>query len=351
MTRRMLNLLALPLALLLLAGCASGPSDVPPEESAIVVQAPDDYSYLGQDDPWSRPHLHDYWGGKTQHTLMSFTDTWHGDVYLAPLGYFTNGYYPEDGRVVPQGTGHLSLNITFAPEPGDRHGVPALWYRSPAMADFSEAIPLDSPAVLIPVGPDEADLPHNSLSGWLFKVGMQADSTGVMRFTGAMRMEVVALRERDIPVFPGHPDLWQRRSEIELFSGKGTTSAQTGPSGLCTPLPPEMGCPTRWRPADGSIVPYDASYIEVRLDVSLSPRGLALAYHGADTRALTILEPAEQAGTVQVYQVPVQGNGDSPYARQSLWEFLAVGKGDRTIEHGSYTIEASVFKAPPLTPA
>src|SRR5688500_2010701 len=119
---------ALPLAFLLLAGCASSPSDPAVTESgAIVVQAPDDYSYLDQSDPWSRPHLHDYWGGKTRYTLMSFSNTWHADLYAAPLGYFTNGYYPEDGRVVPQGTGNLSVNVTFTPAPGDRPGVPALW--------------------------------------------------------------------------------------------------------------------------------------------------------------------------------------------------------------------------------
>jgi hypothetical protein len=354
MTRSVPALLALSALALLLPGCSSPLAEAPsPDASPIVVTAPDDYSYLNQSDPWSRPHLHDYWGGSTTHTVMDRDVQWYADA-IGPGYYFVDGFYPDDGSVVPQGTSNLTVAITFQPGAADRMGTPAFWYRSPTMAEpggTPTEVPADGSPITVRVDADEADLPHNALSAWFFEVGLRADSTGTGRYTGTMHIAVVANRGRDIPLFPGHPDLWQGRSEIALFSGDGRTSAQSNAeNGLCTPLPPETTCPRRWRP-EGAVVPYDAAAIEVRLDVSLSARGLTLAYHGGDTRALTTLEPSEESGSVKVYRIPVQGNGDSPYAKQSLWEFVAVGEGTRVVEQGSYHIEATAFREPPLAAA
>jgi hypothetical protein len=348
-------LLLAPLLAALVAGCSSAPpGHAAPDPGVILVTSPDDYAYLNQTDPWSKPHLHDYWGAATVKALVDLDDEWHADLF-ALGGYFANGYYPADGDVVPQGTGNLTVTVTFQEGVGDRHGQPVLWYRSAAMQHVrEEAIPIppDGSPITIPVGPDEADLPHVSLSGWFFEVGVPAEEgTGLGRFDGTMHLHVDAHRGRPIPLFPGHPDAWQGRSEIALFSGDGTTAAQTNEqNGLCTPLPPMTTCPKRWRPDNGTTVPYDASYVEVRLTPHVSPRGLTLAYHGADTRALTTVEPDEQAGGVQVYRIPVLGKGDSPYAKQSLWEFVAVGQGGRTVEWGTYSISASALKEQPITP-
>src|SRR5688572_32023281 len=88
----------------LLAGCAgsSDPPSGPGGDDPILVTSPDDYSYLGGSGAASRPHLHDYWGKTTTKTVIAIEDyQWHADV-IRPGGFFRNGYFPDDGSVVPQ---------------------------------------------------------------------------------------------------------------------------------------------------------------------------------------------------------------------------------------------------------
>lgn len=345
---------------LLLSGCsgAGNPGADDPPSDAILVTAPDDYSYVDKPDAMSRPHLHDYWGGRE--VILVMDTTYQGINPIGTPGGYTlvlNFFQPDGGFVVPQGAANLTASVTLTPGLGDMYQDPVVAWRGPAEGGFGETdwgwVPADDGAIRIPLGPEDADLPHQVLSGWTFTVGLHPTPAG-FRFTGTMRLFVEAERGLPIPTFPGHPDQWNGSTQLPLFDAEGEVKDLY--------LPPYQGCqtlmtafcPMALRPDDGALVPTDAAYVEVRMQITGPTTGLHLSYHGADTRAMRDVEPTEESDGLRVYRIPVQGDGDGPYAKQSLWEFLVTGTdmaGDRLLEVGNYHLTAVAYRDEPVGPA
>lgn len=346
---------SLLLALLLLAtlaGCAEPSS---PEGTPGVVVVTDPLQNRTK-DPGSQPHLHDYWGGAKRLTLMQDRQE-VGATWLSPEPISVAVFQPEPGRVVPQGAAWVNVTVGWEDDAGhlppNRYQAPQLWVRSAAdnevrlRANLTEnpstvAIPLDAPM---------ADLPHQVMSAWRFDVKMVGTPDPVfgqwMEFSGAFTLEATTDRGLPIDPFPGHPDRWQGRSEVQLFSGGGELLYDGDPTTgnwRCY-----GGCPAIHHPDDGVVVPVDAEKVTLKLassgPVPLFRLGVKL--HGADTREWSVAPVAQEGETERTYEVVVGATaGDGPYAKQSQWEFVPYVEGP--VENGftyqEYTLTATAHK-------
>jgi hypothetical protein len=340
--------LALALALAALAaGCASAPPPAPKPATPTTVEVTSlaDASSLADPVFMNESHRHDYWGGKSEVVVMDKT-LQRGELNLggAPLDW---DFLPDGGHVVPQGTDKVTITVSWHDAAGDTHGTPELWVRKPQQHDASkvQAVESGAPVVLATTLAD-ADVPHQQLSAWRFIVRMGPATVAGVRFSGDLTVKVVAHRGLDIPALPPHPDLWNGKDAIGLLD-------EEAPLGVWMGTPPDDyecfgSCPVIHRPPNGTVVPFDARFVEVFLRIDdPSVDTVALMYHAADSWNFTKLQPTRTDGSTQSYKIPVKGlMGDGPYATQSLWELTAyIQKPVEDGAHvGTYHISARALR-------
>lgn len=343
--------IAVVLVAVALAGCAQeaprpASSATPPP--TLVVTDVQDVAAL-QDQTFSNEsHLHDYWGGRTELSIISVEEP---RSILQVGGPWSWGFWPEDGVVVPQGTSKLVVTTSWTSAVGDLYSNPELWVRTPSSHESIKVADLtpDTP-VAIPVPLADADIPHRSLSAWRFEFRVHPDaSSSLLRFNGVIKLDGVAHRGSEIPIYPAHPDLWQGRERIELFRDESSVFSFTG-NATSDRYTCSTACPRIHRPANGSIVPHDAAWVEVTMVVESAPEmRLALKFHGGDARTWQEPPEAQEDATGLHYVIPVTPlMGDSPYSSQSVWEFVPViaSPVQDGVFAGAYRIEAHAVKGP-----
>lgn len=340
--------LALALGAPLVAGCLEPGADVDSAaaEGPIVVTDPSDFSSLdnaSMDD--DRAHLHDYWGGKQSLEVLAETQETGGLWFGGPISWAL--FTPPPGNVFPLGTGLVRVTVSWTESATDLYASPELWVRTQADNEPRPLAPLVNGETLeFESTNDMNDLPHQTVSAWEFHFYLsRPDGVRPLRFDGDVTMTVVAERALDIPLFPAHPDHWNGRTEIPLVDD-GQDTFYLGDSNrgwACF-----YGCPHTFRPANGTLVPFDAKAVLVTLTAGVGqPTKLGLSYHGADTREYTRIAPDSEDGTTRTYRIPVtRGTGDGPYALQSLWELLPYIESPQEdgVHRDSFTITAVALK-------
>lgn len=340
---------------LVLAGCAEdvAPAAVPEEPEVILVTDANDLESLANDSFMMAAHQHDYWGGKARLTVMDHVLA--GDSCCTTIGSsgFRLDFAPADGVVVPHGTSRVEVTVTWTDDHPALYEDPELWVQTAADSEMRLVGPLASGGMMVIETTDgDLDLPHQSLSAWRF--GVQVAPKGGLVLTersgGELRIFAEAVRGRDIPIYPPHPDLWGGKLALDLLQDEVPHQVwqgvvdEEGRSFSCF-----MGCwPRVHRAANGTVVPFDATTVEVIVDASPDPGfDFGLKYHGADTRNFTDLAPASVEGSKRTYLIPlVPGLGDSPYAAQSVWGFaMYAEKPERDGWFaGSYTLSARALR-------
>lgn len=335
----------------LVAGC----SEDPPVAGATVdppclVERPDDRSCLDANaTSVDRPHLHDYWGGQDRLVVMDAT------AHAGSVGFNEDGQWfmlrPDPDHVVPQGTSEVQVTIAWTAYEPTHYSDTELMVVTAADREPWVAGPVASgDTVVIPSDNSRNDLPHQRLSAWQFILhAAPADPLGGVIFQADVTIRVEAVRGLDIPLYPGHPDLWQGRTEIALFDEEVPLGILHGgiEVGPASAGPCIFACLETMRPDDGAIVPYDAAFVEVVVthDQDL-PFRVGMTYHGAADRDTRELAPETDDGTTRTYRIPVGPDGDGPYAKQSLWEFrpfVEAPEKDGAFA-GSYSVTARVLK-------
>lgn len=337
--------LAIPTLLaLLLAGCSASPPPADaPAPAAGVITDPKDVAASAQ--PGS--HVHDYWGGEDQvPVLRSESSAWSSCSGGCADGMTAAWDRPDEGAIVPQGTAWVNGTFHFTPHPDSTFTTLELWVKTAADAETRKVGAIE-PGVPFSIEStkERNDPPHYVLSLWQFEVVAKNTAEEVV-IRGDYRWEVDAIRGLPLDPYPPHPDRWNGATSLTLLEGQGSALfyQETANSRLCY-FGVAGGCPGRHVPQDGAVVPYDASRVEVRLG-GTAILGMGVRYHGADTweyaRATGTNAPPER-----IFTIPVEGNGDSPYAPQSLWEFIVdldQPQGDPEVWTGSYTITVTAHK-------
>ena len=335
---------------MLIAGCSDNTGQPPSTEpTPCLVTAATDLS-CQQDlngTGGSRPHLHDYWQGQDRVALDPVT-TDAGGMLCSSAGRLAR-IFLADGDTVYQGTAQVEATLTFAQGATDLPGTFSLAVKTAGSNGTADLGPIESGVpVTVDTTNEDNDLPHQVLSAWEFHlVGHPANPTGCFSYGGDVTLEATLVRGLEIPLYPGHPDRWDGtdakplldlQRDVFYFRGdQGGAMCLNGPGGgdcLWDPLVPQ----------DGAIVPQDADQVVVTVTHHDDPLRTRLAYHGADTRELTFPEPSADDGTTRQYLLPVTGNGDGPYARQSQWEFWLFPEGEANAYHGSVAIQAEALR-------
>lgn len=352
--------LASVLVLTVLAGCIGGaPADTetPTNDSPTVVEDPDNYTYVDNASFATGGHVHDYWGGQDELTVIDRTERMGRFTIQTPgedperIGVMR----PPAGTVIPQGTETVEVTVSWETVyGGDAYEDPQLWVRTADAHEFRHAADIDNgDTVTIASTNAENDLPHRQLSGWAFAIFVEpAASPGALWYQADVTMEGVAERGLELPVFPAHPDHWQGREEIELLDDAPGTFVWDDNNPIYGTACIGQGCggplDGTHRPDNGTIVPPDASMVRVRLEPeSMSPTRVGLSYHAADRWEYTRLEPDESDGRARIYEIPVGTEmADGPYNEQSLWRFLPyiTDPVEDGVYAGSYRISATVHR-------
>lgn len=347
----MRKLLPVALAALLLAGC-TGPA-------APGEQAQDDVTVItdpnqGRTDPTMGAHLHDYWGSQAERSVVDGT-------IVAP-GYQWNGpslvvadFRPASGDVVPQGAASVRVAVSWTnDDPSNRFSGAELWVKTAADAKAQRIGPVQSGAeTVIESANERNDLPHQVLSAWSFQLVLLADTTlagyNLIMYTGTVTLTATAVRGLDIPLYPGHPDQWGDRSEIQLLATKGSARFfGDTESGAWSCL--GGTCPFVLVPDNGTLVPFGTDHVIVVLTRSLgaNPTRLEVKAHTAVSRDFEVLGEVERTDIVTTYTIPVLDGFDGPYATQSQWEFiLSIAQprdGSAVVEE--YTLTATAYRDP-----
>lgn len=346
----------LTLVALVLAGCAD--QEAPTQTTAptvILVTDQNDVASLANDSFMMAAHQHDYWGGKDRLTVLDVTLP-AGECCLMTLG---NGgldlvFVPADGAVVPHGTSKVEVTVTLSDGTLAHYGEPELLLQTAADHEPASvgAIAPGTP-IVFETNDAQLDLPHQSLSAWRFVVRLHpGPATLLTQWEGEVHVVAEAVRGREIPVYPPHPDLWEGKDALELF-------AEDAPPALWNGVIDETergygcirGCwPKIHRPENGTVVPFDATTIEVVLDAHPdAPFEMGLKFHGADSRNFTDLVPTSVDGTTRTYEIPIElGTGDSPYAVQSVWGFAIYSEKPERDGwfSGWYSISARALRTP-----
>lgn len=339
--RRALVLLV-PVALVL-AGCAEpAAEDLPAEEAIDASGAPTATGAVraaagaNATDLGHMPHLHDYWLGKDRVTLFDdvidpganedpFQNLLPLLVDKEPKAGRTLWRLP-DGAIVYEGTGSMEITATWEDPLVTSLAVAT---RAGGAAEFGEPLPLPlGETVTIPITPDMTDMPHMSTSRWVF-AWESADAPGAALGPFEVRIDIV--RVDDVMMFPGHPELFEGKSEKVLhdkdhehsevsYAKRVPNLATQGDFGEKTVSPDK-------------VVPMETQAMRVEvtiLDATATPgivTDIRFFYHGADTTFLghPFVIPLEGslAEGLLVYQFPVtMEQTDTPYGDTSQWVFF-----------------------------
>jgi hypothetical protein len=288
----------------------------------VTVTSPGDYSGDNGTNA-NAPHLHDYWLGGTTLTVLDTAVTQSGPGYdgaAVDAAAVVAEFRPDTDHVVPQGASAVHVVVHLTPDGMDLWSAPELWVKTAADTNTSYFADITQDGLLsVPSTNDKNDLPHQRLSAWVFEVRMHADATtGALRYKGEVRIHAEAEKGLEIPLYPGHPDLWAGRNEIPLLdrTGEDLYLSDPGDAGC-----DGVECKELLVPDAGITVPDDAAMVRVTVELGSSPTTLGLSYHGADRRDFERLEPANTDGSTRIYEILLHGDGDGPYAKTSLWEF------------------------------
>ena len=314
---------SMPLIMLsfpLLAGCIGEDAPtaaVAENQPTTVVTRPDDVAALkNSSSGW---HVHDYWGGQTRLTVIneeiSVVERCNGCE--DGMRFRFRG---EPGMIVPGGTAELEVEASWKERGQSAYEPPELWVKTAADREPWRVAPLENGRPLrINTTNDWNDPPHQILSRWEFWVVFPSEN-GTYNFDGTIRLFAEAIRGGDIPPFPPHQDLWNGLSELVVLDTQASAlqiENRLDNWRMCGP------CIDAHVPHDGVLVPWDSREVVITLRSYSALPLLGLKVHGADTWEMTEAYGELSLPDAMVFRVPVTPqSGDSPYARQSLWEFL-----------------------------
>ncbi len=351
-------------ATLTLSGCIDSGNQVDQKAQGdiVVIEDPSDYSKSAV----NRPHVHNYWAGKTNISVLEQQFTLQ---YLVPGSQCGQGVDEisqarncitlvlASGDLIIPGTEGVLVGADWSTSVGD------------ALLNVSVYTPMDhnipmhqfnleqGGSRLIRTNDTFNDLPHSTLSGWRFDVSLFGALPGAS-VEGTVGINILR-QDGPLQPVPPHPDYWANTTALPLHESMGELadiSGQGNPASSGDIPPYDLSF------IEGAIVPPQAASVEIMVYYnSTAPLAAhhnpVLNWHGAESRDYSheLVPPTEvhKANVDGFYRWELDVDSsmwDSPYASASLWElniqwtgetpFVAPSYGD-----GDYHVVVEVFNA------
>lgn len=368
-----------------LAGCLGGSSDtggpasVNPSTSLPTQPTLPTNVTPGTSDP--HRHFHHYWGDRTEVvlfegkvTLTNEPVTHNTDMACYSVGHreFTPeddgndaGNDPKDPPVNPNTeradtvfAGAINMTVELLEKPETLLGV-AFKYK-PANLNIYQPLGgcgielvKGNPPFVIPVGPGQADPPHQVFfSRWKFLVmalhrenNQDLPTAGV----GDVNLRITVYKGTEANLDPAHPDLYAGNLTYDLGCVEATVSQQVIAPGRS---PKEPLTNIAW--PYGRIVPLLTEKVTVKADIrytgDIAGQRFELWFHGADTERYAKAPPPENGE----YTIPDPTGilADPPYEDKSQWRFeirpvLQEAEGNAVGEfEGTYSLCSTAHRDP-----
>ncbi|MBI2078964.1 MAG: carboxypeptidase regulatory-like domain-containing protein [Euryarchaeota archaeon] len=379
------------------------------QKAAIVAgKATTVYLFLApalEGDLGDRFHLHDFWGERSEVTIMdakvdlttarsnggSFYSGAYASLYLANqnsserLKFWIQDAGGEDPPIVFPGTKELVVTMSWTQQEATFKRL-GLAYNASGGASNQRTpryLPLQASGSswVIPVGPGMADDGHRTFSKWWFWVHSPAASAataGPDGPPGAILAPIqikMVIRKGEVQPEPAHPDFWQGKTAVPVIqktvsitqvSTAGSSNRESGsyhiditePGKLVPPGTTRLRIAFWWKYegstaagplANGSAA--DRDYVLTWLTPDQHPAYTKLTEYG---RAAPVYE--DVAGHVKVYEVKLKPEEtDRFYDRYTGWKFLPSVKGDendpefRETRGRAFTIAVTAYRDPDAT--
>ncbi len=334
-----------------LSGCLADDTApaVEPASGPVVITDPGNYTYVDDATLDNGGHIHDYWNGQKRIEVLNGEQPTAG-YFLAQRSMLT--LQPESGLTIPPGTGMVEITLEVLDNVHPSRAKPELWIKTQndSVERYVAEI-VNGETITFETTEAQADLPHQVLSAWELHVyGNFTDDTLVGETWLQWRVSYVAdaiKSDRPPVVYPAHPDHWGDQSQLPLMETTHRFGLASAPIGLCfggrCDIDPHDSL-------DGAIVPPDADHVLVTItETSTLPTRLGLYYHTAAHRDYQFPSPDTDDGTTRTYILSVDGQGDGPYSKQTLWDFRVFiddPSGEGLAYSGEYTLSATVHRDP-----
>lgn len=298
--------------------------------------------------PGYRPHLHDYWGDKTEIVLFDTALDWGkagfpgygpaGDAlsrsYSANAGTYLYFRIPErdDGlpAIVVPGTAQVRFTIAWDESEVDVDRF-VLGFQ-PGDNKYREQPPATNGAeATVDIDAEDADNGHQGFSLWGFRIKPEA-RTPPVTILGLIHIKAILVKGH-VPVDPPHEDFWgaNATSLVRTWDTPATVASNCCADTHVTALPD----PKR-------LVPPGTGSLDIRMGFMLTrapgtPADLTweLLAKPADLRpdaplsAYLALTPASESANLKVYNVPIAATQtDAYYQVDSNWVFVIRQDGE-----------------------
>lgn len=280
-----------------------------------------------------RPHVHDYWGERTEHVLMdesvepratrSFPNpppavqAATSDEYVIPIPVTE----PEPNLVYP-GANEVQVTLRWTQSECTASAFGLRYVAANGDEDTLASQAPGSPFV-IPVTPARTDNGHQTFTLWEFYI--QPDDLGPRACPGPVDVEIKVRKGSDPPLEPPHPDFWQGKHSLVLLDDavvSGSTQTLTRrafelPAGQLLPPGAERMRIVFWWDygAANGTQPTLPHVLTWRTSQQYPVETPYSAYERAD--------PVEEASQFLVYEIDLApSQTDAFYQKRSTWQWL-----------------------------
>ncbi|MBI2078363.1 MAG: carboxypeptidase regulatory-like domain-containing protein [Euryarchaeota archaeon] len=334
-----------------------------------------------------RPHVHDYWGARSEVVAIDRDFQFHRSPYPGGLGvafaavrafqtaevsvcHFASNQpamgtsainFDESTQLVWPGTGRIDVVLSWNPLDYVGAETLALTWRAPNASSFTNGAPLkNGQPFSIPVDAPAWDVGHQRFTLWEFYVCLkgQGERTTVAGqpvsnsvygrfFLGKFHATMTLIRGLPILVDPPHPRFWSTGATLEVLNETKTLACDAANVAPCqgAAYQGRTAWPTTfvWRPQVPSLVPpgtktllvnlswaYSLPIENLPLSVTYSPASIP-PHEKVDHTKYQRFEAAERGAAHRVYRLSVTPDDvDGFYQGRSNWAFLWGHEGEES---------------------
>ncbi len=318
-----------------------------------------------------RPHIHDYWGGRTEVTVTDADFEFYPQKFPGPMGtyyqwnfranqlrqpscvsgaqkqtispYTSTFHFDDSTQLIWPGTSRIEIRVAWTQNDyigGDTVG--ALW-RHPATQgwNWSDEVRAGQ-TVSIEVEPTMWDNAHQLFSLWEFRLCVagqntpgSTDGTEGRAFLGKYHVKMTIFRGELQSVDPPHPAFWKAGPQVRVMQAYRNVTCEQRVEICTSGATGRWNGPAAWQIIGKDLVPPGTGELKIRMEwtygLATGNQPLGLAYSPANVSPYLKKEgwnykvaTADSKGAnYRTYSLILEpGEADSFYQRFTNWVFL-----------------------------